>query len=57
MAIGLARELHSDMLAAIMQFEVREGPFSTHYFEAASSISPAAWWKLILIDPHLSEII
>ena len=57
MAFELARESHSDMLATIMQFKVKEGPFNAHYFEAASSISPAAWWKLIPIDPDLSEII
>ena len=56
MTIELARELHPDMLAAIMQFEVGEGPFNTQYFEA-SLILPAAWWKLIPIDPDLSEII
>ena len=57
MAFELARELHPDMLATIMQFKVQERPFNAHYFEAASSISPAAWWKLIPIDPDLSEII
>ena len=57
MAFELARELHPDMLATIVQFKVKDGPFNAHYFEAASSISPAAWWKLIPIDPDLSEII
>ena len=57
MAFELARELYPDLLATIMQFKVREGPFNAHYCEAASSISPAAWWKLISIDLVLNEII